>query len=101
MTWFWLFYLVLIGSCVVFILFLYVLGRWTASAASYAFVLMSVVGVLAAAILLDEQLTLAFALGAVLVLGSVYIGALSHGEMPQKHPEPVPVEEIPDCRKMC
>ena len=42
-------YLVLIGSVVLFYLYLYVLARWTASATAYSFLLFPVVTVLIAA----------------------------------------------------
>lgn len=69
-------YLVVIGSVGVFALYLFVLGRWTASAASYEFVLVPLVGIVLSAWLLDEPITNAFALGSILVLIGVYLGAL-------------------------
>jgi drug/metabolite transporter (DMT)-like permease len=69
-------YLVIPGSVGVFLLYLYVLRKWTASAASYEFVIIPLVGIVLAAWLLDEPITGAFAAGAVLVLAGVYLGAL-------------------------
>lgn len=69
-------YLILIGSCVVFILALYVLKRWTASATSYVFVLLPFVTVLVSALLGQEQISPTFLLGGALLLLGVYIGAL-------------------------
>jgi len=72
-------YLVIAGSVGVFVLYLFVLGRWTASAVSYEFVLIPLVGVVLAAWLLDEEITGTFAIGSVLVLIGVYFGALRRG----------------------
>lgn len=69
-------YLVVLGSVAVFGLYLFVLGRWTASAVSYEFVLIPLVGILFAAWMLDEAVTGTFAIGAGLVLIGVYLGAL-------------------------
>ena len=75
-TWLAQAYLVLIGSVGVFGLYLFVLSRWTASAASYEFVLAPVVAVVLAAWLLDERITWTFAVGAAIVLIGVYLGAI-------------------------
>lgn len=86
-------YLVLIGSVVVFSLYLYVLSRWTASATSYSFLLIPVATVAIAAWLLGEVVTTSFVIGAVLVLAGVWVGAiqsapkvveLACSEMPSK-----------------
>jgi drug/metabolite transporter (DMT)-like permease len=81
-------YLVLFGTVGVFTLYLYVLSTWTASAASYEFVLAPVVGVFLAAWLLDEQVTATFAAGSVLVMIGVYIGAIraAHNARPVTAP---------------
>lgn len=100
-TWFWMVYLIVIATCAVFILFIHVLEHWSASAAAYAFVLMSVVGVIAAAILLDEPLTPSFIAGAALVLGGVYLGALAHQPRPQRKAEREPARELPGMRRHC
>jgi drug/metabolite transporter (DMT)-like permease len=78
-TWLAQAYLVFFGSVGVFGLYLFVLGRWTASAASYEFVLAPIVAVVLAAWLLDEQITQTFVVGAVLVLVGVYLGAIRGG----------------------
>jgi drug/metabolite transporter (DMT)-like permease len=75
-TWAAQVYLVLVGSVVVFALYLFVLSRWTASAASYEFVLVPLVGIILSAWLLDERVTGTFGVGALLVLVGVYLGAL-------------------------
>lgn len=70
-------YLVLIGSMVLFIGFLYVLQRWTASATSYATVLFPLVTVALGAVLAGEGVTTAFVAGALVVVAGVYLGALA------------------------
>lgn len=69
-------YLVLAGSLGVFWLYVFVLDRWTASAASYQMVLIPLVTVAVSAWLQDEEITWPFAAGALLVLAGVYLGAL-------------------------
>ena len=75
-TWVAVGYLVILGSVTMFVLFVFVLGRWTASAASYAILLMPLVTVPVATVLANEPLTPAFALGGAIVLLGVYIGAI-------------------------
>ena len=69
-------YLVTFGTVGVFGLYLFVLGRWSASATSYEFVLAPVVGIALAAWLFDEKITPGFAIGSILILVGVYLGAL-------------------------
>ncbi len=80
-TWMALFYLILFGSIGTFVLILYVLKRWTASASSYSLVLMPIVTVLFASWLTDEKLTVALLFGGLLVLSGVYVGALAPPEL--------------------
>jgi drug/metabolite transporter (DMT)-like permease len=98
-TWLALAYLILIGSCVLFILVLYVLKRWTASATSYTFVLLPFVTLLVSNWLGQETITPTFVLGGVLLLLGVYIGALrkprqeeavSYQTPPEEYELPVP-----------
>jgi drug/metabolite transporter (DMT)-like permease len=70
-------YLVLIGSVILFYLYLYVLSRWTASAAAYSFLLFPISTFIIAAWLMDESITPAFLLGGALVLVGVWLGAVS------------------------
>lgn len=77
------------ASPFLFILFVYVITRWTASAASYQFVLFPIVSVIGGALLLDEAVTSSLLLGAPIVLLGVYLGALS-SRTPVRQPEPVP-----------
>lgn len=70
-------YLVVIGSIGLFMLFLYVIERWTASATSYTLLLMPLVAVPGAALLVDEPMTPALLAGGAFVLGGVYVGAFA------------------------
>lgn len=70
-------YLVVIGSVVVFTLYLIVIDRWTASATSYSLLLMPLVAIVVAAALLGEPITAALIVGGALVLAGVYVGAFS------------------------
>ena len=71
------FYLVTLGSVGLFVFFLLVVRRWTASATSYAFVLFPVVTMLLEAWLADEPLTARGVSGAVVVMAAVWFGALA------------------------
>ena len=75
-TWAALGYLVVIGSILVFLLYLFVLRYWTASRASYSFVLIPFVTVLLSAWLDDEPLGVGLLIGGLLVLAGVWFGAL-------------------------
>lgn len=74
-TWLALVYLVS-STVVAFILFVWIIGRWVASSTSYALVLAPMVTIVFAALLLGEQITVDFLIGAAVVLGGVYIGAI-------------------------
>ncbi|MEX2609181.1 MAG: EamA family transporter [Gemmatimonadota bacterium] len=76
-TWLVLGYLVLLGSVALFILFLYVIERWTASATTYAIALMPVFAVLFGSLLAQEPITLELVGGGALVMVAVYVGALA------------------------
>ena len=73
-------YLILLGSVGLFVLYLFILKRWSASRTAYAFVLFPLVASLLGLWLEGDPITPALALGGVIVLGGVYIGAL-HGAM--------------------
>ena len=75
-TWAAFGYLTLIGSVVVFYLYVFVLGRWTASTTSYSFLLIPAATVIIAAWLAGEAITLAFVLGGIIVLAGVWLGAI-------------------------
>jgi drug/metabolite transporter (DMT)-like permease len=89
-TWVAFAYLVSFGTIGVFLLFLFLLKCWPASAVSYLFVLAPFVAVALAVWLLDEGVTLVTAVGALLVLGGVYVGALApaHGSAGRPAEEP-------------
>jgi drug/metabolite transporter (DMT)-like permease len=75
-TWAALAYLVVVGSIVVFGLYVLVLRHWSASRAAYTFVLVPIVTVLLSAWLDDEPVRLSLLLGGALVVVGVYVGAL-------------------------
>ena len=83
-TWTALLYLIFFGSVGTFVLALYVLTRWTASATSYSLVLMPVVTVVSASWIADEPITIALLLGGLFVLLGVYIGALAPSDLLRK-----------------
>jgi drug/metabolite transporter (DMT)-like permease len=76
-TWFVVAWLVVAGSVGLFVLVLYVIARWTASASVYVLTLMPVVAVTLGAVMLDEPVTVGVIGGGAVVLVAVYIGALS------------------------
>jgi drug/metabolite transporter (DMT)-like permease len=90
-TWIALAYLIVFGSCAVFILALSLLKRWTASATSYAFVLFPIVTLIASAWLTGEVISSALLAGGTLVLVGVYIGAL----LPENGRQPVHEKDTP------
>ena len=76
-----------IASPFLFMLVIYVIQRWTATGASYQFVLFPIVSVIGGAVLLNEEVTVSLLLGAPLVLAGVYVGALSGSEEPTNVPD--------------
>jgi drug/metabolite transporter (DMT)-like permease len=81
-TWLAMLYLVGPGSIGVFVLVLYVLERWTASATSYAFLLFPIVAIVLGAVLLREPVQPSFLVGGAIVLAGVYIGAIYRPRRP-------------------
>jgi drug/metabolite transporter (DMT)-like permease len=75
-TWAALIYLVLIGSVVLFYLYLFVLARWDASATAYSFLLFPVATVIIAAWLAGEEITISFIIGGALVMVGVWLGGI-------------------------
>ncbi|CAN5651057.1 hypothetical protein BH18ACT13_BH18ACT13_13420 [soil metagenome] len=69
-------YLIVVGSVLVFVLYLFVLARWSASRTTYGLLIIPVVTVALSAWLDDEKVGLGLVLGGVLVLAGVYVGAL-------------------------
>jgi drug/metabolite transporter (DMT)-like permease len=74
-TWLALVYLIVI-TVAAFLLYLFVLGRWTASATSYSFVLIPFITVILASWLANERITPVFIAGGAVVLLGVWVGAL-------------------------
>ena len=70
-------YLATVGSIGLFGLFLFILGRWTVSASTYALVVMPLVALTLGALLRGEPISAFFLLGAAIVAVGVYVGALS------------------------
>jgi drug/metabolite transporter (DMT)-like permease len=79
-TWTAFVYLILLGSVGLFVLYLFILKSWSASRTAYAFVLFPVVASLLGLWLEGDPITPALALGGIIVIGGVYVGAL-HGAM--------------------
>jgi drug/metabolite transporter (DMT)-like permease len=89
-TWAAIGYLVVVGSVLVFVLYLIVLRHWTASRAAYTFVLIPIVTVALSAWLDDEPVRAGLVIGGLLVLAGVYVGALRPARLP-----PTPAESAP------
>lgn len=85
-TWWAIAYLVVIGSVVVFLLYVFVLGHWVATRAAYGFVIIPFVTTLLSVWLDDEPVTIGLVLGGLLVLLGVYVGALRAGRVARPRP---------------
>ncbi len=81
-------YLIGPGSIGVFLLALYVLARWTASATSYAFLLFPLVAIVLGALLFAEPVQPSFLLGGAVVLVGVYVGAIYRPKAEAEEREP-------------
>jgi len=75
-TWIAIAYSVIPGTLMVFYMFVWLLGRWSASATHYVVMLFPIVATIAGNLLAGETITLTFILGGVLVLAGVWVGAL-------------------------
>lgn len=75
-TWLALAYMVVIGSGVVFVLWVFVLKRWEASRAAYNFVLLPPITLVFSSWITGEQVGVELVFGGLLILVGVYIGAL-------------------------
>lgn len=94
-TWISYAYLVLLGTVLLFYLYLVILSRWTASATNYAFLLFPVVTVIMAGWLLGEEVTVTFIIGGMIVLFGVWVGAFSGpATMPAADNRPEPEELV-------
>jgi drug/metabolite transporter (DMT)-like permease len=104
-TWVAFGYLVVIGSVLVFYLWLFILARWPASRTAYGFVLMPVVTTAISVWLTGEVVTASFVLGAAVTLAGVWLGAISRSPraMSQRAaaPETAPGPELADCTADC
>jgi len=69
-------YLVIVGSVGLFMTYLFVLRRWTASGASFSVLLMPLLTVSLGALLLDEPVRPLLLVGGAIVLAGTYVGAL-------------------------
>jgi drug/metabolite transporter (DMT)-like permease len=74
-VWLAMAYLIIGASLGTFSLYLFVLGRWTASGTSYGFLLAPIVTAVLAATLVGETITWVFVAGGALVLFGVWVGA--------------------------
>jgi drug/metabolite transporter (DMT)-like permease len=83
-------FLVPVGSVGLFIGYVYVVQHWTASGASYQFVLFPIVTALTGALIADEPLRPAIAVGGALVIVGTWVGALARDD----HRSVRPVEPI-------
>lgn len=75
-TWIAFVYLVVLGSVAYFVLFLFVVRRWTASGVAYQFVIIPVVAIVAGGLLAGEPITALLLVGAAVTISGVYFGAL-------------------------
>ena len=91
-TWLAMGYLVLLGSIVLFALYLFALKRWTASAVSYVTLLMPLVTVPLAGLLFGERVSGLFVVGGLLAVAGVYVGAFLH-----LRPRSTPTTILPEC----
>lgn len=79
-TWIAFLYILIFVTVVAFLLYMFVLGKWTASGTSYGFVLVPLVTMLVAAQIGGEKITFNFIIGAAFVLSGVLVGALLPGK---------------------
>jgi drug/metabolite transporter (DMT)-like permease len=82
-TWLALVYMVVIGTGVVFLLWVYVLEHWEASRAAYNFVLLPPITLFFSNLITGEDVGVEVVFGGLLIVAGVYIGALR-----PKMPEP-------------
>lgn len=86
-TWLSVLYLASVGSVGLFLAFLFVIGRWTATATSYVLLVMPLWTVVAESLVLGTSIKPVFILGAALVIGGTYLGAFLK-----------PSREVPECQ---
>lgn len=83
-TWAAMVFLVLGGSVAVFGLYVFLLGRWDASAASYVLLLQPLAAIAYSAVLTAEPITPALFVAAAVILVGVYIGAFTRPRVEAK-----------------
>ena len=88
-TWYALAFLVPLGSVGLFIAYVYVVQKWTASGASYQFVLYPIVTAVTGALVVDEPLNAAIAIGGALAIAGTYVGAFTGPRADVAPAEPV------------
>jgi drug/metabolite transporter (DMT)-like permease len=81
-TWAAMIFLVVGGSVAVFGLFVFLLGRWAASAVSYVLLLQPLATIAYSAILTGEPITPALFIGAAIILFGVYLGVFARRSTP-------------------
>jgi drug/metabolite transporter (DMT)-like permease len=79
-TWIAFVYVLVFVTVVAFLLYMFVLGKWTASGTSYGFVIVPLVTISVAALIAGEKISFNFVLGAAFVLAGVLVGALLPGK---------------------
>jgi drug/metabolite transporter (DMT)-like permease len=89
-TWLAFIYLVVFVTIVAFLIYMFVLGKWSASGTSYGFVLVPLVTIVVASTLAGEEITSNFLIGAAFVLAGVLVGVL----LPSKEKQ----EIIDECK---
>lgn len=89
-TWAAMVFLVLGGSVAVFGLFVFLLGRWSASSVSYVLLVQPLATIAYSAVLTREPITPALFIGAGIILLGVYVGAFAARPSPAPAPEPGP-----------
>lgn len=99
-TWLAMAYLVILGSIALFGLYLYALQRWTASAVSYATLLMPLVTLPVAAVLFSEPITMPFLAGSAVAITGTYVGAFlvvrPSRSTATAAPECLPIQDCPE-----
>lgn len=102
-TWVAMAYLVVLGSIVLFGLYLFALRRWTASAVSYVTLVMPLVAVPLAAMLMSERVSPSFIVGGALAMVGVYVGAFlkirSYRTSATSLPECLPIDACAEPRQ--
>jgi drug/metabolite transporter (DMT)-like permease len=97
-TWLAIGYLVVVGSGIVFVLYVLVLRFWSASRTAFGFVITPIVTVLVSAWLLDEPVGWGLVVGGLLVVAGVYVGAIRGPSTPAAPPEAATAAAVAETR---